>query len=87
MSTYVETLTITEDHAVRSSYREFNVEQDGSVLATALVEEYGSKEAVLEEMLYMTIIASARDDKTTLNALSCVRKYWRAQGGQEGKKP
>ena len=60
-----------------NSYHEFLSEIDGPALASALLKEYGTKAACVEEMLYMTIVAASRNDLTTINGLACVRKYWR----------
>jgi hypothetical protein len=79
LSQYIETLTVNsaDGSGVRKSYHEFDSDDDGKTIADALIDEFGSKEAAIEEMLYLTIVAATRDDRTTLNALSCARKYWR----------
>ena len=60
-----------------NQYHEFDAEFDGPSLDEALLKEYGTREACKEEMPYLTMIAAVKDDRTTLNALACVRKYWR----------
>lgn len=77
----VETLTIDfgNESATRRTHHEFDSDEDGEMLANALIETYGSKEAALEEMMYMTIVAACRDDRTTINGLAAARKYWRQQ--------
>ena len=76
---HCETLRIGPDGSV-----EFDP-PDGKVITDALLKEYGSKEAAVEEMLYMTIIAAQRNDLTTLNALACAPRYWRRRAGAPPK--
>jgi hypothetical protein len=66
----------TENITVRN-YHEFDSGADGAVLAEAMMKEYGTREACIEEMVYITIVAAANGDRTTINALACIRKYWR----------
>jgi|HubBroStandDraft_2_1064218.scaffolds.fasta_scaffold31803_5 hypothetical protein len=79
MANFVESLTLeTNGDATARRYCEFDPEIDGPSLAEAMLKEYGTREVCLEEMIYMTIIAASKDDRTTLNGLACLRKYWRS---------
>jgi len=68
-------------------YAEFDVDRDGPTLAAAMLKAYGTRAACLEEMPYMTIVAAAKDDRTTINGLACVRAYWRKLDAASAKEP
>jgi hypothetical protein len=78
MATAVHSKTFEGSSLTERNYHEFDPEFDGPTLAAAMLEKYGTRQACIEEMLYLTIIAASRDDRTTINGMECLRRYWRS---------
>ena len=74
---YSETFNMATGMKTVRNYHEFDPEVDGPNLAKAMLDAYGTREACKEEMLYMTMVAVAKDDLTTINGMACIRAYWR----------
>ena len=78
MAIAVHEKTFSQAGATQRDYHEFEPAIDGPALAKAMLDKYHTRFACIEEMLYLTIIAASRDDRTTINGLECLRQYWRA---------
>lgn len=77
MASTIHEKTFDSSGITERNYHEFDPETDGPALSNAMLKKYETREACIEEMLYLTIIAAARDDRTTINGLECLRRYWR----------
>jgi hypothetical protein len=74
------TLSPDTDSMRVQDYTEFDGEEDGRIVAETILERFGSKQDAFDECLLMLIIASPKNDMTTITGCLAALRYMRKNG-------